>query len=89
MSEQTVSPVVAMSDAIAVAANSNEKINLLDFNRQQMRAFFAELGEKPFRADQVMKWMYHYCCDDFNQMTDINKVLRGKLQAIAEIRRPR
>ncbi|MZG22451.1 bifunctional tRNA (adenosine(37)-C2)-methyltransferase TrmG/ribosomal RNA large subunit methyltransferase RlmN [Dickeya dianthicola] len=88
MSEQTVSPVVAMSDAIAVAANSNQKINLLDFNRQQMRTFFAELGEKPFRADQVMKWMYHYCCDDFNQMTDINKVLRGKLQAIAEIRAP-
>ncbi|MCI4185577.1 bifunctional tRNA (adenosine(37)-C2)-methyltransferase TrmG/ribosomal RNA large subunit methyltransferase RlmN [Dickeya dianthicola] len=77
-----------MSDAIAVAANSNQKINLLDFNRQQMRTFFAELGEKPFRADQVMKWMYHYCCDDFNQMTDINKVLRGKLQAIAEIRAP-
>lgn len=39
MSEQTVSPVVAVSDVIAVAANSNEKINLLDFNRQQMRAF--------------------------------------------------
>ncbi|MCO7253081.1 bifunctional tRNA (adenosine(37)-C2)-methyltransferase TrmG/ribosomal RNA large subunit methyltransferase RlmN [Dickeya oryzae] len=88
MSEQTVSSAVAVSDAIAVAASSNEKINLLDFNRQQMRAFFAQLGEKPFRADQVMKWIYHYCCDDFNQMTDINKVLRGKLQAIAEIRAP-
>ena len=37
------------------------KINLLDLNRQQLREFFAKMGEKPFRADQVMKWMYHYC----------------------------
>ncbi len=44
--------------------------------------------KKPFRADQVMKWMYHYCCDDFEQMTDINKVLRGKLMQRAEIRAP-
>ena len=40
------------------------------------REFFKDLGEKPFRADQVMKWMYHYCSDDFDDMTDINKVLR-------------
>ncbi|CAI1212610.1 bifunctional tRNA (adenosine(37)-C2)-methyltransferase TrmG/ribosomal RNA large subunit methyltransferase RlmN [Serratia proteamaculans] len=64
------------------------KINLLDLNRQQLREFFAKMGEKPFRADQVMKWMYHYCCDDFEQMTDINKVLRNKLQSVAEIRAP-
>lgn len=64
------------------------KINLLDLNRQQMREFFAKMGEKPFRADQVMKWIYHYCCDDFEQMTDINKVLRNKLQSVAEIRAP-
>ncbi|HGM5490514.1 TPA: bifunctional tRNA (adenosine(37)-C2)-methyltransferase TrmG/ribosomal RNA large subunit methyltransferase RlmN [Serratia fonticola] len=64
------------------------KINLLDLNRQQLREFFAKMGEKPFRADQVMKWMYHYCCDDFEQMTDINKALRNKLQSVAEIRAP-
>ena len=46
------------------------------------------MGEKPFRADQVMKWMYHYCCDDFDEMTDINKVLRSKLKEVAEIRAP-
>lgn len=33
-----------------------------------------------------MKWMYHYCCDNFDEMTDINKVLRGKLKEVAEIR---
>jgi 23S rRNA (adenine2503-C2)-methyltransferase len=75
-------------NAVGTAAAVNSKINLLDLNRQQMRKFFAEMGEKPFRADQVMKWMYHYCYDDFAQMTDINKVLRAKLQRVAEIRAP-
>ncbi|MBR9858204.1 MAG: bifunctional tRNA (adenosine(37)-C2)-methyltransferase TrmG/ribosomal RNA large subunit methyltransferase RlmN [Gammaproteobacteria bacterium] len=67
---------------------SETKINLLDLDRDGMRAFFNELGEKPFRADQVMKWIYHFGCDDFEQMTNINKVLRGKLQQRAEIRAP-
>lgn len=68
--------------------NKPEKINLLDLNRQQLREFFAEMGEKPFRADQVMKWMYHYCSDDFDEMTDINKVLRTRLKELAVIRAP-
>ena len=77
---------VAQSDAIS--SSSSEKINLLDLNRQQMRAFLASLGEKPFRADQLMKWIYHYGCDDFALMSDINKVLRAKLQQVAEIKAP-
>ena len=80
--------VSAQSEASILIANPSEKINLLDLNRQAMREFFASLGEKPFRADQVMKWMYHFGYDDFEQMTDINKVLRAKLQQIAEIRAP-
>lgn len=64
------------------------KINLLDMDRKQMRQFFSGMGEKPFRADQVMKWIYHHCYDDFDLMTDINKVLRTKLKAVAEIRAP-
>ncbi|HBV38355.1 MAG TPA: bifunctional tRNA (adenosine(37)-C2)-methyltransferase TrmG/ribosomal RNA large subunit methyltransferase RlmN [Erwinia sp.] len=82
MSEQIVTP------SSAIATPKKEKINLLDLNRQQMREFFVGLGEKPFRADQVMKWIYHYCCDDFDEMTDINKVFRGKLKELAEIRAP-
>ncbi|CNF16583.1 bifunctional tRNA (adenosine(37)-C2)-methyltransferase TrmG/ribosomal RNA large subunit methyltransferase RlmN [Yersinia nurmii] len=94
MSEQQLSATIqpdaspAADSAVQVAAPATAKINLLDLNRQQMREFFAEMGEKPFRADQVMKWMYHYCYDDFEQMTDINKVLRAKLQRVAEIRAP-
>ncbi|AHF76201.1 Putative ribosomal RNA large subunit methyltransferase N [Sodalis praecaptivus] len=89
MSEHMVSersPVAVMSASPAPAAQ--QKLNLLDMNRQQLREFFSSLGEKPFRADQVMKWIYHYCCDDFDQMTDINKHLRARLKALAEIRAP-
>ncbi|MCU5773962.1 bifunctional tRNA (adenosine(37)-C2)-methyltransferase TrmG/ribosomal RNA large subunit methyltransferase RlmN [Erwiniaceae bacterium BAC15a-03b] len=84
MSELIVTP----SSATPVAVKQKQKINLLDLNRQQMREFFSSIGEKPFRADQVMKWIYHYCSDDFDEMTDINKVLRGKLKELTEIRAP-
>ncbi len=68
---------------------SENKVNLLDFDRKALRAFFAdELGEKAFRADQIMKWIYHFGCDDFSQMTNVNKVLREKLSHIAEIKAP-
>ncbi|CAO96071.1 bifunctional tRNA (adenosine(37)-C2)-methyltransferase TrmG/ribosomal RNA large subunit methyltransferase RlmN [Erwinia tasmaniensis] len=85
MSELNVTPS-SVSPEIVIP--KKEKINLLDLNRQQMREFFAGLGEKPFRADQVMKWIYHYCCDDFDEMTDINKVFRNRLKELAEIRAP-
>ncbi|MFH8132874.1 bifunctional tRNA (adenosine(37)-C2)-methyltransferase TrmG/ribosomal RNA large subunit methyltransferase RlmN [Pantoea osteomyelitidis] len=85
MSEQIVTP---SSASPVMVSPKSEKINLLDLNRQQMREFFLSLGEKPFRADQVMKWIYHYCCDDFEQMTDINKGLRAKLMQLTEIRAP-
>lgn len=65
-----------------------KKLNLLDMNRQHLRELFSSLGEKTYRADQVMRWIYHYCCDDFDQMIDINKHLRTRLKALAEIRAP-
>ncbi|ACR70322.1 bifunctional tRNA (adenosine(37)-C2)-methyltransferase TrmG/ribosomal RNA large subunit methyltransferase RlmN [Edwardsiella ictaluri] len=86
MSDIHVTPVFA--DAAPCASPAPEKINLLDLDRRQMREFFVQMGEKPFRADQIMKWIYHYCCDDFDAMTDINKVLRARLKQVAEIRAP-
>ena len=65
-----------------------EKTNLLNLTRQEMRNFLATLGEKPFRADQIMKWIYHYGEDNFDNMTNINKVLREKLKQVAEIKAP-
>ncbi len=87
---QSITPAPSASVAVSKenTVNQKAKINLLDLNRKQMREFFASMGEKPFRADQIMKWMYHYCYDDFDQMTDINKVLRTKLKEVAEIKAP-
>ena len=65
------------------------RVNLLDLDRAGMERFFAEeLGEKRFRAHQVMKWIYHQHVTDFSQMTDVGKALRAKLEAKAEIRPP-
>jgi 23S rRNA (adenine2503-C2)-methyltransferase len=73
-----------------VPATSPAKINLLGLDRSAMEAFFVEqLGEKRYRAHQVMKWIYHYFADDFEAMTDVGKTLRGKLAQIAEVRVPR
>jgi len=61
------------------------KINLLDYDRNGLREAFAQLGEKPYRAEQVMKWIYHRRVTDFASMTDIGKALREKLENAAEI----
>lgn len=84
MSESNAQPATGCDSP----SNSVCKINLLDLNRQEMREFFSSLGEKPFRADQLMKWIYHFGCEDFEKMTDINKNLRNKLSQIAEIKAP-
>lgn len=58
----------------------NSKVNLLNFDHKGMREYLESIGEKPFRADQLMKWIYHFGYSDFEQMTNINKKLREKLQ---------
>lgn len=78
-----------MSELLSVQPDAPaKKINLMDLTRQQMREFFKELGEKPFRADQLVKWIYHFGEDNFDNMTNINKKLREKLKAVAEIKAP-
>lgn len=67
---------------------SVEKVNLLDLTRNEMKEFLVSLGEKAFRADQLMKWIYHFCVDDFDKMTNINKELREKLKRQAVIEAP-
>ena len=65
-----------------------ERVNLLGLTRVQLTAFFADIGEKPFRAQQVMKWIHHHGVLDFEQMTNLSKDLRTRLAAIAEVRAP-
>jgi 23S rRNA (adenine2503-C2)-methyltransferase len=64
------------------------KQNLLDFDAHGLTGYFAELGEKPFRAKQLMRWMYKGGESDFAAMTDIANVLRDKLTQHACIQTP-
>ncbi|HAU27962.1 MAG TPA: bifunctional tRNA (adenosine(37)-C2)-methyltransferase TrmG/ribosomal RNA large subunit methyltransferase RlmN, partial [Alteromonas australica] len=64
------------------------KTNLLNLNREGLRNFFKEMGEKPFRADQVMKWIYQQGISDFEEMSNLNKNLRAMLIEHCEIKAP-
>ncbi|MCU0842767.1 MAG: 23S rRNA (adenine(2503)-C(2))-methyltransferase RlmN [Thiobacillaceae bacterium] len=64
-------------------------VNLLDLDLDGLTTWFQEIGEKPFRARQVLRWLHHYGAEDFGQMTDLAKDLRAKLADLAEIRPPR
>ncbi len=66
----------------------SEKTNLLGYDLAHMKAFFTKIGEKPFRAVQVLKWIHQFGADDFSQMTNVSQDLRKKLSDIAEIRPP-
>ena len=65
-----------------------EKTNLLGLSREKMEAFCVSLGEKPFRAQQLLKWIHHQGVDNFDAMTNISKALRARLIECAEIRPP-
>ena len=65
-----------------------ERVNLLGLPRAKMEAFLVSIGEKPFRAQQILKWIHHSGVDDFEQMTNLGKALRAKLAECAEIRPP-
>lgn len=58
---------------------NNDRTNLLGFDRQGLEAFFVGLGEKPFRATQLLKWLYQEDMSDFEQMTNLSKSLRAYL----------
>ncbi|WP_413437040.1 23S rRNA (adenine(2503)-C(2))-methyltransferase RlmN [Sulfuriferula sp. GW1] len=63
-------------------------LNLLDYDLPGLAAYFAELGEKPFRAKQVMRWMHHFGAADFAEMSDLAKSLREKLGQLATVTPP-
>src|SRR5216110_3065549 len=63
-------------------------INLLDLDAAGLAAFFADLGEKPFRAKQVLHWIHQRFATDVGAMSDLSKPLRETLAAAVEIRGP-
>lgn len=68
------------------------KLNLLGLTRAELEAFFVSLGEKPFRASQMMQWIHHFGCgngfDKFDGMTNFSKELRAKLGELATVAVP-
>lgn len=79
----------APTGAVAVESTaSTAKVNLLGLPEAKLVAFFESLGEKRFRAVQVMKWIHQLGADNFEAMTNVSKELRRKLQDVAEIRPP-
>ncbi|WP_237067379.1 23S rRNA (adenine(2503)-C(2))-methyltransferase RlmN [Microbulbifer guangxiensis] len=72
-----------------MTASQTEKVNLLGLSVDKLAAFFESLGEKRFRAVQVLKWIHQNGVDDFEQMTNVSKALRTKLAEVAEIRAPK
>jgi 23S rRNA (adenine2503-C2)-methyltransferase len=66
----------------------NTKINLLDFDLASLENWFIQIGDKPFRARQVLKWIYHHGVTEFDAMTNLGKSLRTKLSDLAFIRYP-
>ena len=65
------------------------KTNLLNYDLNSLTRHFAEMGEKPFRAKQVMRWMHQAGAQNFDEMTDLAKSLRQKLIDGATIEVPK
>ena len=78
-----------MPEALIATSTPASKVNLLGMTRAQLEAFFGEIGEKKFRAQQVMKWMHHQGVRDFQAMTNLGKGLRDRLESCAEITPPK
>lgn len=68
---------------------TSQRTNLLGLSKTQLEAFLLTLGERPFRATQLLKWMHQQGVSDFDAMTNISKALRERLKEVAEIRPPR
>ncbi|TWH05425.1 23S rRNA (adenine2503-C2)-methyltransferase [Pseudoxanthomonas taiwanensis J19] len=81
---QPIPSVTTTGDPVAAPVAARQ--NLLELDRAGLERFFEEvLGEKRYRAHQVMKWIHHRYVTDFDQMTDLGKALRAKLHAHAEV----
>ncbi|MBL7002664.1 MAG: 23S rRNA (adenine(2503)-C(2))-methyltransferase RlmN [Gammaproteobacteria bacterium] len=74
-----------MPDTQSITVNElkPKKTNLLGFSRETLHNYFSNLGEKPFRANQLMQWIHQRGITDFDEMTNISKQLRSKLKDIA------
>ena len=64
---------------------TTDKIDLKNFNREQLQQWVSSLGHSPYRARQIFAWLYRPAITDFDQMTDLSKQFRDELKDIAFI----
>ncbi len=76
---------MSASAALTPAPAAAVKINLLGMDRKSMQEYFTSIGEKPWRADQILKWVHFNGIADFQLMTNLSKDLRAKLTETAEV----
>ena len=69
---------IETSPSLQVVLKSNAT-NLLGLDRAGLEAFFESIGEKKFRATQVMKWIHQLGVTDFQEMNNLSKALRNQL----------
>src|SRR3546814_20748973 len=83
MEQASVETAAAASSRITnhgspITVQEPRRTNLFGLDREQLRARFAEMGEKPYRADQIMLWIYRRGKNSFDEMTNIGQELRVK-----------
>lgn len=61
----------------------NELMNLKDMNLEELKALLTEMGEKPFRADQLARWLFREGIASFDEMTDLSLDLRARLASLS------
>jgi len=76
------------SEKSSPQGNPDARVNLLGQSETALKEFFAGLGEKPFRARQILQWIHQRNVDAFDQMTDLSKNLREQLAKVAAVKLP-
>jgi 23S rRNA (adenine2503-C2)-methyltransferase len=76
------------ANVVTETATHQAPVNLLGYSPQALAQLCEQWGEKPFRAKQLQRWIHQRGCDDFDQMTDLAKSFREKLQLNAVIQAP-
>ena len=83
----SMTPAIEAEIKVA-AAPTHRVVNLLGLDRPGLVDFFASMGEKPFRANQVLQWIHQKGVAEFQQMTNLSQALRDRLEHCAVVDAP-
>ncbi len=64
-----------------------EKKDIVSYNYDELQDEIKSIGEKPFRAKQIYAWLHEKLAEEFDEMTNLSKALREKLDQAYEIRK--